>query len=307
MKCMQCGQAHEGDTRFCRACGTRIEAVAEPVACAGCGSALAPGARFCKQCGTPSVPATAANASPVTGLVEPESTRSAVVEDRPDDAPHTVEPTVVDESGAGAAAPGPIESRPRMRGPLIAAAVIGAVVIAGGVVTWMFLRGDAGQRSVDAPVASASAPAPVRVETPAAPAAAPVAAPVVEAPKPPEDTRQSEQPAPPVAEAPRQEAAKVADVDAKSPEVDRARRVGRTRARPVTGDDGTPVKEAPMRDVALNLVREGERAYSRQDYSTAIANARAALGVSPGFDRARKLLDESQRAQQQAMNSISIQ
>ncbi|UPG85944.1 zinc ribbon domain-containing protein [Luteibacter aegosomatis] len=305
MKCMQCGQAHEGGTRFCRACGTRIEAVDEPVACAGCGSALAPGARFCKQCGTPSVPATAAKASPDAGLVEPESTaRSAVVGDRLDDAPHTFEPTVVDESGA--AAPGPIESRPRMRGPLIAAAVIGAVVIAGGAVTWMFLRGDAAQPSVAAPVASA----PVRVDTPAAPAAAPMAAPVVEAPKPPEDARQPEQPAPSVADAPHQEAAEVAEVDAKAPEADHTRRVGRTRARPVAGDDGTPVKEAPMspmRDVALNLVREGERAYSRQDYSTAIANARAALGVSPRFDRARKLLDESQRAQQQAMNSISIQ
>jgi hypothetical protein len=64
---------------------------------------------------------------------------------------------------------------------------------------------------------------------------------------------------------------------------------------------------APMQDIALNLVRKGEGAFQRQDYSTAMANARAALEVKPGFARAQQLLDEAQHAQQQAMNSISIQ
>jgi hypothetical protein len=62
-----------------------------------------------------------------------------------------------------------------------------------------------------------------------------------------------------------------------------------------------------MKDVALNLVRKGEAAFSKQDYSTAIANARAALDIDPGLARARQLLNEAQGAQQHAMNSISIQ
>ncbi|WP_266183992.1 hypothetical protein [Dyella humicola] len=62
-----------------------------------------------------------------------------------------------------------------------------------------------------------------------------------------------------------------------------------------------------VQDIALNLVRKGEIAFFRQDYSTAIANAKAALEVKPGLARAQNLLDEAQRAQQQAMNSISIQ
>jgi len=58
--------------------------------------------------------------------------------------------------------------------------------------------------------------------------------------------------------------------------------------------------------VASQLVNRGENAFARQDYSTAIANAKAALDVRPGYVRARRLLDRAEAAQQQAMNNISI-
>lgn len=61
-----------------------------------------------------------------------------------------------------------------------------------------------------------------------------------------------------------------------------------------------------MQRVALKLVRQGERAFDEQNYSTAIANAKAALEMQPGNTRASHLLQEAQQAQQNAMNSISI-
>lgn len=59
-------------------------------------------------------------------------------------------------------------------------------------------------------------------------------------------------------------------------------------------------------DVASKLVSKGEAAFNRQDYSTAIANANAALEVHPGYSRAERLLREARTAQRQAMNSITI-
>ncbi|UGB39159.1 protein kinase [Frateuria soli] len=61
-----------------------------------------------------------------------------------------------------------------------------------------------------------------------------------------------------------------------------------------------------MQEVAAGLLREGERNFAQQNYSAAIANAKAALQVNPGDAAARRLLRRAQRAQQQAMNSISI-
>ncbi|HEV2539169.1 MAG TPA: serine/threonine-protein kinase [Frateuria sp.] len=61
-----------------------------------------------------------------------------------------------------------------------------------------------------------------------------------------------------------------------------------------------------MQAVAAGLLREGERNFSQQNYSAAIANARAALQVNPGDAAAKRLLQRAQQAQQQAMSSISI-
>jgi hypothetical protein len=61
-----------------------------------------------------------------------------------------------------------------------------------------------------------------------------------------------------------------------------------------------------MQEVAAGLLREGERNFSQQNYSAAIANAKAALQVNPGDADARRLLRRAQQAQQKAMNSISI-
>lgn len=62
-----------------------------------------------------------------------------------------------------------------------------------------------------------------------------------------------------------------------------------------------------MRDISLKLVRKGEQAFARQNYDAAIANAKAALEVKPGDARASTLLHEAEKAQKNAMSSISIQ
>lgn len=62
-----------------------------------------------------------------------------------------------------------------------------------------------------------------------------------------------------------------------------------------------------MRGVALKLVRKGELAFNQQNYSAAIADANAALEVDPGNERATRLLHQAKQAQQNAINSISIQ
>ena len=63
---------------------------------------------------------------------------------------------------------------------------------------------------------------------------------------------------------------------------------------------------ARMQEVAAGLLREGERNFAQQNYSAAIANAKAALRVNPGDTAAKRLLRRAQQAQQQAMSNISI-
>jgi non-specific serine/threonine protein kinase len=77
-----------------------------------------------------------------------------------------------------------------------------------------------------------------------------------------------------------------------------------TEKRPAAPQPSGP--SARMQEVAAGLLREGERNFSQQNYSAAIANAKAALQVDPGDAAARRLLRRAQQAQQKAMNSISI-
>jgi len=53
--CPACGTPNPEGTKFCSACGTKIEPPAPPapagISCASCGKALEPGAKFCPYCG----------------------------------------------------------------------------------------------------------------------------------------------------------------------------------------------------------------------------------------------------------------
>jgi hypothetical protein len=80
-------------------------------------------------------------------------------------------------------------------------------------------------------------------------------------------------------------------------------------AAPVPDKPAPPPPDSPsnrMLEVAAGLLREGERNYRQQNYSAAIANAKAALQVNPGDPAAKRLLRRAQQAQQQAMSNISI-
>ena len=63
----------------------------------------------------------------------------------------------------------------------------------------------------------------------------------------------------------------------------------------------------PANDAVLALVRKGQQAYLKKNYSVAIANAQAALRLKPGDPQASQLLSKAENAQQEAMKSISIQ
>lgn len=194
----------------------------------------------------------------------------------------------------------------RGKWPLIAVGVVLAIGLLGGLVAWLLLH-DGGKSpvttaAVDTIVPAPAPPAPKDVS--AVPSLLPATQPEPTVPAKADATSVAAPTAP--AEVPVIQPAPVTPTPVAEPPRP-ATPAPRVVEKPVRQKPAAPVNEGAMQDVALNLVRKGEGAFARQDYSTAIANARAALDVSPGLGRARKLLDEAQRAQQQAMNSISIQ
>ena len=58
--------------------------------------------------------------------------------------------------------------------------------------------------------------------------------------------------------------------------------------------------------IAMRLTDKAEAEYRRQNFTAAIANCKAALDLWPGYRHARQLLQQSEQAQQAAMNSIKI-
>jgi non-specific serine/threonine protein kinase len=64
--------------------------------------------------------------------------------------------------------------------------------------------------------------------------------------------------------------------------------------------------KARMQAAVAGILQDGERNFSQQKYSAAIANAKAALQISPDDPAARRLLRRAQRAQQRAMSGITI-
>ncbi|HET7592061.1 MAG TPA: protein kinase, partial [Rhodanobacteraceae bacterium] len=61
-----------------------------------------------------------------------------------------------------------------------------------------------------------------------------------------------------------------------------------------------------MQKAVAGILSDGERNYSQQKYSAAIANARAALQINPDDPGAKRLLKRAQQAQQRAMSNITI-
>lgn len=315
MTCPQCGRPHDAGSKFCRGCGARFEPVVETTtACVACAAPLKPGARFCKQCGATTAPVNSSQAYVAVDIVEPVRTESSPLpspEPEPSPESSSVEPVASPRAPGASVAPvaeaDPLPAAKNansMRGIVIAASVVIAVIAIGGLVTWRFLSKDDAATpppsvspvaEIAPPTAPATTPAATAPATPAAVVPAPPA-PIAQVEAPPAQTSAVDR-SPVVAEKPVQVAV---TPPAPTPPVEKAVRAKRVPA-------AQSASAAPMQDVALSLVRKGESAFSRQDYSTAIANARAALDVNPGLARAKQLLDEAQRAQQQAMNSISIQ
>ena len=58
--------------------------------------------------------------------------------------------------------------------------------------------------------------------------------------------------------------------------------------------------------IAIKLTDKAEIEFGQQNYTAAIANCKAALELRPRYHHARQLLQQSEQAQQAAMNSIKI-
>ncbi len=302
MNCPQCDREHDAAAKFCRGCGTTLasappasDAAVDPAptsACAACAAPLKAGAKFCKLCGASTVVSDASGLNDMP--VEPPVTAVAPP------VPRLTPKRVVTDAPTGAA---------RGKGAVIVAAALVLVLLIGAGVTWRLLRQDDSSAATtvadaDSSKSSDAVSAPGITDEVSPETAKPVVitAPpqsVVPAPAP----APASVPAPAPTEAPvvQQTPAPVAEaiVKAATPVM--------AKPKPPRASVAPSVAPAPMKDVALNLVRKGEAAFSQQDYSTAIANARAALDIDPGLARARQLLNEAQGAQQHAMNSISIQ
>jgi Double zinc ribbon len=296
MNCPQCDREHDAAAKFCRGCGTTLasapptsNAAVDPApapACAACAAPLTAGAKFCKLCGASTV------VSDTSGLndapAEPPLTAVAPPVPRP------ISKRFVTDTPTAAA---------RGKGAVIVVAALVLVLLIGAGVTWRLLR-------QDDPVAAATV-----ADTDTSKSSDAISVPSIIDKTPPETSKPvvSTAPPPSVAPAPafvpapnetpavQKTPAPVAEATVKAATPVMA------KPKPPRASVATPAAPAPMKDVALNLVRKGEAAFSQQDYSTAIANARAALDIDPGLARARQLLNEAQGAQQHAMNSISIQ
>ena len=300
MNCPQCDREHDAAAKFCRGCGTTLasappasDAAVDP-ACATCAAPLKAGAKFCKVCGGSALVSDASGLNDMP--VEPPVTAVAPP------VPRLTPKRVVTDAPTGAA---------RGKGAVIVVAALVLVLLIGAGVTWRLLRQDDSSAATtvadaDSSKSSDAVSAPGITDEVSPETAKPVVitAPpqsVVPAPAP----APASVPAPAPTEAPvvQQTPTPVAEATVKAATPIMAK----PKPKPPRASVAPPAAPAPMKDVALNLVRKGEAAFSQQDYSTAIANARAALDIDPGLARARQLLNEAQSAQQHAMNSISIQ
>jgi hypothetical protein len=302
MNCPQCDREHDAAARFCRGCGaTLVAAVPASAAavdrpCPACAGPLKAGAKFCKQCGASTVVVESSRANDTKETVEAPVVTAETPASRP-----TPDRVITDASTNAA----------RGRGVAIVAAALVLVLLIGAGVTWRLLRQDGSAEPTQLAEADSSKPfdivsAPSIVDKPPPEAWKPAVTTQPAAPVPVPAPAEVLQEAPVTNEAAvaQEPPANLAEATTKTPAVVIAKP---KPSRAVTSVVAPSAAPAPMKDVALNLVRKGEAAFSQQDYSTAIANARAALDIEPGLARARQLLNEAQGAQQRAMNSISIQ
>lgn len=299
------------------------DAVEPANVCQHCGASRQSGVRFCKACGKPTESRDDASA-PLSSSVPASVPASATRESRPTSAQRAVEsatpanPPIQHASVSRADA---LPAQPRSgagKTMVIAAGILVMVAGIGGLVAWKLLRHGnvAADQSTQVGTTNSSAP----IEAPRGPAPPPIAA-VPEAATPPAMTPQPPaatltpaiEPAVPPTPMSASKSMVAANVEAQRGSGETAASAQVPESPPAPASLPPREVRAParatgpsMQEIALRLVRKGEQAYAQQNYSSAIANAKAALEVKPDDAHASRLLREAQSAQQSAMNSISI-
>ena len=297
------------------------DAVEPANVCQHCGASRQSGVRFCKTCGKSTESRDDASA-PLSTSVPASVPASTTRESRPTSARRPVEsatpanPPIQHASVSRADA---LPAQPRSgagKTMAIAAGILVMVAGIGGLVAWKLLRHDnvAADQSTQVGTTNSSAP----IEAPREPAPPPIAA-VPEAapamtPQPPAAAlTPAIEPTVPHTPVSASKSMVAANVEAQRGSGETAGSAQVPESPPAPASLPPREVRAParatgpsMQEIALRLVRKGEQAYAQQNYSTAIANAKAALEVKPDDAHASRLLREAQLAQQSAMNSISI-
>ncbi len=150
MICKICNSENSEASKFCAACGAKLEAeapaTAAPMFCSGCGSALDANTKFCAVCGTAvGAPAATEAVAPVMAAA-PVSAVPTPVNETP--APAGV-PTPVNEAPAFSAVPAPVNTAaPTGFGNVVAAQAAAPVDFGAGATD---IKPDFGKMSSDGP------------------------------------------------------------------------------------------------------------------------------------------------------------
>ncbi len=340
-KCDACGIVNGGQNKFCRKCGASGPTSAAPTAgamdvltvaglehvCPACGKATTAGKPFCKHCGfrlTPAAtpapvatpaplpapaPADAAADTPTTAL---PPVKEDMAPSTPPVPPHqptrSVVPVPRQWTRAVPTTSGSSAGRKTLLIGAITAAALIVVGVVGAVIYFSLHRQHRELTARPAPAVSS------RVIAPAAPVARAASAgpgSTSAAPSGPIPAKSIPAAASPSASAstmtsPHDHAHANSPTAASTPPVSKAAAMPVLASAPTVVAPAKPSGPTHTQLIAMRLTNKAEAEYRRQNFTAAIANCKAALDLWPGYRHAIQLLQQSEQAQQAAMNSIKI-
>ena len=319
-ECDACGTANGGQNKFCRKCGAPCQDIGAPTAapavvpatasveqiCPACGKPTTAAKPFCKHCGSRLTPAAAA--APVPEVVPPRI-QTPPPPSPPREPARTTIPVPEQWTRAVPAAGGSSAGRKTwLIGSITAAALI-VVGVVGAMIYFSLHREHRGLTARPAPAASSA----IAHASPVARAASMAPRSTMVAPSssiPAKSVAAASSPSTPTSAMASPQGHAQANSAATVPAS-----VSEAAAAPVVAP--APPLAAPTKPakpsgpthtqlIAMRLTDKAEAEYRRQNLTAAIANCKAALELWPGYHRARQLLQQSEQAQQAAMNSIKI-
>ena len=322
-KCGACGMANGGQNKFCRKCGASCPASGAPTAgamgvlavggleqvCPACGKPTTAEKPFCKHCGFRLTPAAAAPAptpapAPVHGVTPPRKSPSPPPPPLP---ARSAVPVPEQWTRPTPAAGGSSASRKTWLIGSIAAAALVVVAVIGAVIYFSLHRQHPKLTARPAPAVSSRAIVPAAPVARAASSGPGSTAAAPSGPIPTTSIAAAASPSAPTSTMTSpQNHAQANSTAAASALVSKAVAAPVLTPAPTVATPAKPSGPTHTQLIAMRLTDKAEAEYRRQNFTAAIANCKAALDLWPGYRHARQLLQQSEQAQQAAMNSIKI-